>query len=85
MVRLGAETTEPPDDAEPRFHHYALAHFAIRQAALSNPLQYLTVMASPRTLTAWRMGGPVPEQLPQTTTGPSVATEATEATGALCA
>src|SRR5690242_16818395 len=43
---------EPPDSNaedldEPRFHHYALAHYALRSAALGDPLAYLGILASP--------------------------------------
>ncbi|MGE3806120.1 MAG: hypothetical protein AB7K24_15725 [Gemmataceae bacterium] len=31
----------------PRCHHYTLAHYALRGMALSNPLAYLGIMASP--------------------------------------
>lgn len=31
---------------EPRFHHYALAHVALRQIALHDPLLYLSELAS---------------------------------------
>jgi hypothetical protein len=37
-----------PDDLDaPRCHHYTLAHVALRQVALSQPLAFLGVLASP--------------------------------------
>jgi len=38
---------QPSFDAEPRCSHYTLAHYALRQVALSDPLRYLAVLASP--------------------------------------
>lgn len=34
-------------DAGPRCHHYTMAHHALRQVALEDPLMYLGVLASP--------------------------------------
>jgi hypothetical protein len=43
---------EPPHSSaadldEPRCHHYALAHYALRSAAFGDPLAYLGILASP--------------------------------------
>jgi hypothetical protein len=36
----------PSPDTEPRCHHYALAHYVIRQALLEDPLRCLALLAS---------------------------------------
>src|SRR5262249_2063895 len=41
----------PSFDCEPRCAHYTLAHYALREASLSDPLPYLAVLASPQRQT----------------------------------
>jgi hypothetical protein len=38
----------PSFDREPRCAHYTLAHYALREASLSDPLLYLAILASPQ-------------------------------------
>jgi hypothetical protein len=43
----GPSDSNAEDFDEPRCHHYALAHYALRSAAFGDPLAYLGILASP--------------------------------------